>query len=280
MTAFLRRNSSRMTPPASNRRARMASGGPWGWGGLAISVLAVILALTGIAGAAHKPKAHAVLRLDAHGKVPAAVLPKVAKAKNADRLGGEKPSAFNVQCNPESVDLGTWCLESAPYPLGPQDAGKNNYFFATQKCVSEGGYLPTAAQLIGAAGRVKLASTLTDNATTASIDQDATDGLKDRREMSATLVTVAAGASAAGSEGVSEGATGDPKQGEPNPTPLPANPQPDTLQYVTVYDNGDKGGFAGSQPVAAPQLFRCAWDKGAQGPQPDVGTGGQSSGGG
>jgi hypothetical protein len=257
MTAFLRRNGS--------------------LGALAVALLALILALTGIAGAAHKSR---VLRLDAHGKVPQKALPKVAKAKNADRLGNQKPAAFGVQCNPESVDLGTWCLESAPYPLGPQDTGKNDYFFATAKCVSEGGYLPTAAQLIGAASRVKLASTIHDNATTASIDQDATDGLKDRREMSATLVTTAAGSSAAGSEGVSDGSTGDPKQGEPNPSPLPANPAPETLQYVSVYDNGDKGGFAGSQPVGSPQLFRCAWDKGSQGPQPDIGTGGNPSGGG
>jgi hypothetical protein len=238
MTPFLRRNGS--------------------LGALAVALLALILALTGIAGAAHKSR---VLRLDAHGKVPQKALPKVAKAKNADHLG-------------------TWCLESAPYPLGPQDTGKNDYFFATAKCVSEGGYLPTAAQLIGAASRVKLASTIHDNATTASIDQDATDGLRDRREMSATLVTTAAGSSAAGSEGVSDGSTGDPKQGEPNPSPLPANPAPETLQYVSVYDNGDKGGFAGSQPVGSPQLFRCAWDKGSQGPQPDIGTGGNPSGGG
>ena len=258
MTAFLRRNG--------------------GLAALAVSLVAVILALTGMAGAALKP--HAVLRLDKHGKVPVTALPKVPKAKNADRLGNRKASVFEPQCNPESVDLGTWCLESAPYPLGPRDTGKNNYFFATQKCASEGGYLPTAAQLIGAANRVKLASTIHDNATTASVDQDATDGLKDRREMSATLVTTAAGSSAAGSEGVSDGSTGDPKQGEPNPSPVPANPAPETLQYVTVYDNGDKGGFAGSQPVGSPQVFRCAWDKGSLGPQPDVASGGKSSGGG
>ena len=46
--------------------------------------------------------------------------------------------------------------------------------------------------------------------------------------------------------------------------PLPANPRPDTLQYVTVYDNGDKGGFAGSKPVSQPEKFRCGFNK-AQG---------------
>jgi hypothetical protein len=79
--------------------------------------------------------------------------------------------------------------------------------------------------------------------------------------MSATLITTQAGSSAAGSEGVSEGSKGDPKAGEPDPVPLPANPTPQSLQYVTVYDNHDKGGFAGSKPVGQPENFRCGFNK-------------------
>ena len=79
--------------------------------------------------------------------------------------------------------------------------------------------------------------------------------------MSATLVTTAAGSDAAGSEGVSVGSTGDPRTGEPNPVPLPAVPAPSTLQYVTVYSNGTKGGFAGSEPVSQPENFRCAFNE-------------------
>jgi hypothetical protein len=30
---------------------------------------------------------------------------------------------------------------------------------------------------------------------------------------------------------------------------------------VTVFDNGDKGGFAGSRPVSEPENFRCAFEK-------------------
>ena len=121
--------------------------------------------------------------------------------------------------------------------------------------------MPTAAQLIGAADRVKLASTIHDNPDTATVDQDPSRGLKDEREMSATLVTTEAGSAAAGSEGVSEGATGDPRQGQANPIPLPANPFPESLQYVTVYDNAQQGGFAGSEPVREAQTFRCAFNK-------------------
>jgi hypothetical protein len=79
--------------------------------------------------------------------------------------------------------------------------------------------------------------------------------------MTSTLVTTTAGSAAAGSEGVSEGATGVPGQGQPNPVPAPANPLPQTLQYVTVYSNGQQGGFAGSEPVGQPENFRCAFNK-------------------
>jgi hypothetical protein len=235
--------------------------------------LAVILVGTGgiaVAGSSSsktpstRPKPLGLLLLSKKKKFPASVIPKVGAAKNADKVGGLGPDDLTLGCDETSVDMGTWCIMSAPYGLTTEEVGKNNYFFATQKCVELGGYLPTAAQLIGAAPRIKLASTIDDNATTASIDEDPTDGTKDRREMSATLITTAAGARAAGSEGVSDGSRGDPRQGEPDPVPVPANPAPDTLQYVTVYDNGDKGGFAGGKAVSEPENFRCAFDK-AQG---------------
>jgi hypothetical protein len=108
---------------------------------------------------------------------------------------------------------------------------------------------------------VKLESTIHDSQLTATIPLDPSIGLKDQREMSSSLVTTAAGSDAAGSEGVSVGATGDPRTGEPNPVPLPAVPAPSTLQYVTVYSNATKGGFAGSEPVSTPENFRCAFEK-------------------
>ncbi len=220
--------------------------------------------------AAAKLRPNSVVRLDRKGKIPAKALPKVRAALNADRLGGRRAQAYQDRCSPETVDLGTVCLLANPYPIDKTDIGKNDYFFATQRCTELGGYLPTAAQLIGAAERVKLAGTIGDARLTASIDVDPSDGFKDRREMSATLVTTAAGSRAAGSQGVSEGSRGDPRAGEPDPVPQPANPVPETLQYVTVYDNGDRGGFAGSKPVGQPELFRCAFNK-AQGNAGELG---------
>ena len=67
--------------------------------------------------------------------------------------------------------------------------------------------------------------------------------------MSSDLFTTTAGSEAAGSEGVTAGSRGNASQGEPDPVPLPANPVPDTLDYVTVYDNHNRGGFAGGAPV-------------------------------
>ena len=187
-----------------------------------------------------------MLLLGSNRKFPASAIPTVT---NASRVGGKTAEELAGTCPPDTVDLGTWCLDTAPYPLTKADVGKNNYVWATKACEAEGGWLPTAAELLGAAARVKLESTIHDNPDTATIDQDPTRGLKDEREMSSTLVTTEAGSAAAGFEGVSEGATGDPRQGQANPIPLPANPLPESLQYVTVYDNGQQGGFAGSEPV-------------------------------
>jgi hypothetical protein len=242
---------------------------------LAISILALILSTTGLADAARHAVGHAIsgviaghrvsarplpggiLVLGKNRKFPAAAIPTVA---NASAVGGLTVAGLSA-CPPTTADLGTWCLEESPYPLLTQDIGKNNYFWATQACVERGGWLPTAAQLIGAAKRVKLESTIHDNQDTSTIQLDPSVGLKDQREMSATLVTTAAGSDAAGFEGVSQGSLGNPRTGEPNPVPLPAVPEPATLQYVTVYSNGQKGGFAGSEPVSQPENFRCAYNK-------------------
>jgi hypothetical protein len=239
---------------------------------MAVALTALVLSTTGIADAARhavtaviaghrvtsKPRPNALLTLGKNAKFPASAIPTV---KNATRVAGKTAEQLAGTCPPATVDLGSWCLDTAPYPLAKADVGKNNYIWASQACEAEGGWLPTAAQLLGAANRVKLESTITDSQLTATVDLDPTRGLKDEREMSSTLVTTEAGSAAAGSEGVSAGATGNPRQGQANPIPVPANSLPESLQYVTVYDNGNKGGFAGSQAVAEPQNFRCAFNK-------------------
>jgi hypothetical protein len=212
-------------------------------------------------GASTKPHKFGILRLNRKRQFPASVIPKVKRASNADRVGGKSVKALVGSCGSEEVDVGSFCLMANPYPLAKNEVGKNNYFFATRKCTRLGGYLPSSAELIGAANRVRLASTVDDSALTASIDEDKTDGLKDRREMTSDLTTTASGSRSAGSEGVSDGSRGDPRTGEPNPLPQPANPYPETLQYVTVYDNRDRGGFAGAKPVGQTENFRCAFAK-------------------
>ncbi len=152
-------------------------------------------------------------------------------------------------------------MKPRPIPLTNQEIGQNNYFWASQTCVEKGGYLPTAAQLIGAAKRVKLECTINENPDTATVEQDPSVGLKDQREMSATLVTTAAGSDAAGSEGVSRRGDRRSAHRRTQPCAAPRGAGPRTLQYVTVYSNGTKGGFAGSVPVSQPEPFRCAFDK-------------------
>jgi hypothetical protein len=210
------------------------------------------------------PRALGLLLLNRKRQFPASAIPVVKTARtarNAQRLGGRALADIEGSCAPTTVDVGSFCIDASPYPVLPEDLGDNNWIWATQHCIELGGYLPSAAQLIGAVQHVKLESTADDNLLTASTDEDPTDGLKDAREMTSDLITTTAGGDAAGSEGVSDAARGNPRTGEPDPTPLPAAPTPETLQYLTVYDNGDKGGFAGSEPVTHAENFRCAYAK-------------------
>jgi hypothetical protein len=238
---------------------------------MVIALIALVFSTTGLADAARRAVVHAidghpisttphaggVLLLGKNRKFPAAAIPTV---KDASRVDGKTAEQLAGTCPPATVDLGTWCLDSAPYPLTKADVGKNDFIWASKACEAEGGWLPSASELLGAAERVKLESTIHDNQDTATVNLDPTRGLKDEREMSSSLVTTEAGSAAAGFEGVSEGATGDPRQGQANPLPLPANPLPESLQYVTVYDNQNSGGFAGSEPVSNPENFRCAFN--------------------
>lgn len=208
-----------------------------------------------------KPRPYGILRLNRRGRYPAKVIPRVSRARRADRLGTAELKDLTLQCRSDTIDLGTWCLMSAPYSPNDDEAGKTDYIFAMRKCVELGGFLPTAGQLAGAAGEVKLSSTIDDARLTASIDEDRSDGLKDRVEISSTLITTTAGGSAAGSAGVTPGSRGNPKTNEPDPIPRPADPTPETLQYVTVYDRRNLGGFGGGRPVTEPGTFRCGFFK-------------------
>jgi hypothetical protein len=237
---------------------------------MVVALIALVFSTTGLADAARHavvsaigghpisttPHSGGLLLLGKNRKFPASAIPTV---KDASRVGGKTAEELAGTCPPDTVDLGTWCLDSAPYPLTNAQAGENNFIWASKACEAQGGWLPSASELVGAAERVKLESTIHDNSDTATVNLDPSRGLKDEREMSSTLVTTEAGSAAAGSEGVSEGATGDPRQGQGNPIPVAANPLPESLQYVTVYDNGNQGGFAGSEPVKEAQNFRCAF---------------------
>ncbi len=198
---------------------------------LLVSLIALVFSMGGLAPA--KPDAHRgnaiVVRLDGNGKIPTRLLPIVKLAKAARKLSGATRKDLTVNCPiPDAVDLGTWCMEAGLNSIPPKDTGKNNYAYAAQKCVSEGGWLPSAAQLIGAAPKVKLASKIDDSKLTAAIEeiQDPKNGIKDAREMSGDLTTTTAGGRAAGSEGVTEGSRGNGNLGSPTrcrsrPTPSP-----------------------------------------------------------
>ena len=80
--------------------------------------------------------------------------------------------------------------------------------------------------------------------------------------MSSTLVTTEAGSAAAGFEGVSEGATGNPRQGQANPTPAAGQP---AAGIAAVRDGLQQRRPRAASPApsrsSAPENFRCAFNK-------------------
>lgn len=243
---------------------------------LLVAVVALVFSMSGLAASQGKgkpqdrakAKAAKVVTLDKKGKIPAKYIPTVALAKNSQKLSGTTKGKLTASCPvSNAIDLGSWCLESSTFKIPQSEVGQNNYVYAAQKCVKEGGWLPSAAQLIGAAPEAALKSTINDDPGTSGASEfpEAATGIKDEREMTGDLFTTAPGLRAAGSEGVTAGSKGTGNISEPNPVPAPAEPMPETLAYVTVYDNHNLGGFAGGEPVGKAENFRCAYAEGYQG---------------
>jgi hypothetical protein len=239
---------------------------------LLVAIVALIASMNGLAPAADSPTAAKVHADKKHKKAEVSRRQTEKKKQAAQK---KQTAALNKKINnlaaacPVSgaIDLGSWCLEGSTFKVPTAEAGQNDYFYAAQKCVKEGGWLPSAAQLIGAAPVAALKSTTDDDPGTSGASEfpEASLGIKDEREMTSDLFTTGAGARAAGSEGVSAGSKGTGNIAEPNPVPIPAEPSPETLDYVTVYDNHNLGGFAGGEPVGKAENFRCAYAKGFQG---------------
>jgi hypothetical protein len=225
---------------------------------LAVSIIALVSSMGGLAPAAKNTASQA--KQAAHKRQVAAKKQTASIDKRFSKVTASCPISA-------AIDLGSWCLESSTFKVPPNEAGQNTFFYAAQKCVEEGGWLPTAAQLIGAAPEAALKSTADDDPGTSGASEfpEPANGIKDEREMTSDLFTVGAGARAAGSEGITAGAKGVGNLGEPNPVAVPAEPSPETLDYVTVYDNHNLGGFAGGEPVGKAENFRCAYAKGYQG---------------
>lgn len=239
---------------------------------LLVAIVALVFSMNGMAPAAKSPAAgHPAAEKkhkQAERKRQQAEKKKMRVEKKKEVALNKKIGKLAAACPVSgAIDLGSWCLEGSTFKVPTSEAGQNNYFYASQKCVAEGGWLPTAAQLIGAAPVAALKSTINDNPGTSGASEfpEAANGIKDEREMTSDLFTTGAGSRAAGSEGVTAGSKGVGNLGEPSPVPVPAEPSPETLDYVTVYDNHNMGGFAGGEPVGKAENFRCAYAKGYQG---------------
>jgi hypothetical protein len=251
---------------------------------LLVAIAALVFSMNGAAPAASSPataraKAEKEHSQAQRNQAQADKKQKQAAAKQSAALNkrfaglSKRVGKLSASCPVSgAIDLGSWCLEGSTFKVPTSEVGQNNYFYAAQKCVKEGGWLPTAAQLIGAAPVAALKSTIDDDPGTSGASEfpEAANGIKDEREMTSDLFTTGVGSRAAGSEGVTAGSKGVGNIGEPNPVPVPAEPSPETLDYVTVYDNHNLGGFAGGEPVGKAENFRCAYAKGYQGKPRDI----------
>ncbi len=89
-------------------------------------------------------------------KFPASAIPTV---KTPSAVGGKTAAQLEGTCPPDTrAACGSWCMETAPYPLTNADVGKNNFIWASKKCEEEGGWLPSAAELLGAAANASSSS--------------------------------------------------------------------------------------------------------------------------
>lgn len=212
-------------------------------GGVAVCVAAtaVVFAATGVGvsapAASGAPQEGRPLRLGSGARFPAEAIPTVARARVAQRIGSTTLSRALLACPADTAALGTWCLDR-------DVRGSATAAEAARACVRRGGHVPSAARLLGAAPKVRLSSRADDRPGLALI---AGDGRTDLREQTSTPVTTTTGSASAGGF---------------------ANATPRTLQMVTVFDNGNQGGFAGGVPVDVPERFRCAYARRQAGPEP------------
>ena len=88
-----------------------------------------------------QPRAGGILLLGQEQEIPRVGDPD-GQQRHAARAARPREQLAGT-CPPATVDLGTWCLDSAPYPLTNADAGKNNFIWASKACEAEGGWLPS-----------------------------------------------------------------------------------------------------------------------------------------
>src|ERR1700742_1488119 len=93
---------------------------------LLVSIVALIFSMDGLA-PAERANGH-----DAHAQRAAS---RKAEAKLKKQL-----ASLKANCPvSNAISMGSWCLEGSTYKVPASETGMNNYIYATQKCVAEGG---------------------------------------------------------------------------------------------------------------------------------------------
>ncbi len=149
---------------------------------MVVALVALVFSTTGLADAAR----HAVVSaIDGHPISATAARRRRAAARQEQevprlgdpdgqgrRAGGTARPPKNSPAparRPPSIWVpGAWTRR--PIRSRTHEAGKNNFIWASKACEAEGGWLPTASELLGAAERVKLESTIHDTPITATVE--------------------------------------------------------------------------------------------------------------
>ena len=111
---------------------------------LVVALVALVFSTTGLADAARHAIASAVgghpVSTKPHAGGDPACSARTASSRRPRSRKSTKPPASGARrsaelegtCPPDTVDIGTYCMESAPYPLTKEDLGKNNFIFASK----------------------------------------------------------------------------------------------------------------------------------------------------
>ena len=207
-----------------------------------------------------QPHAGGILLLGSNRKFPASAIPTVQRTPRAS--AARPPSELAGTCPParSTSARGAWTPRPSRSPRN--SSARTTSSSPARACEKEGGWLPSASELLGAAERVKLESTIHDSQLTATINLDPTRGLKDEREMSSRWSRPKRARPRRASRASAKAPPATRARARPTRSPLPGQP---AARIAAVRDRlqqrARRAASRARSPSTNPENFRCAFNK-------------------